>query len=196
LIHPEVRRPTFENVATRDTNIVSLDATTIQKWRSETLKALAATPEIETQTLQVAKKLANAIVGRLTLIFPIINNEQHGSLVRFYEKVILPSVKLATAIQTSSNRYIFSPRPSDRLELGWRKVGMEALEDVKMIDVKTRRTLKMNSPIVADRDGYIGKPLLQVEPELVRLTRTKETNILLRRSTFLIELCNPLEQRR
>ena len=76
-----------------------------------------------------AKEVAKDIFGHLEFVFPIVK-EHNGSFVRFHENVILPSVKLATAIQTSSNRYSFSPKPLDVLAAKWSDVGMEELKHV------------------------------------------------------------------
>lgn len=128
-------------------------------------------------------------------MFPIVRG-QRESLIRLYERIVVPATKLAIDIQVSSARYEFFPELFDKPDLKWGKLRLDALKQVAMIDVKTRKTLRFDSPIVADKQGYVGKPLFLIEPQLLRRNEGQVETTRLRQPTYLLELYHPLEKRR
>ncbi|MCJ1244452.1 hypothetical protein MMC30_001650 [Trapelia coarctata] len=167
------------------------DNTTIRNWRSETLKALANDKRMQV----VGQDVANEIFRVLEQIFPIVRG-QRESFMRLYERIIVPAIKLAIDIQVSSALYRFLPDSLEELVLECGKVRIDALKQVGMIDVKTRKTLRLDSPVVADEQGYIGKLLFLVEPQLLRRNDVPEKTTYLRQAMYLVELFHPLEKRK
>lgn len=140
-------------------------------------------------------EVANEIFRALEQIFPIVRG-QGDSLMRLFQKVVTPAIKLAMDMQVSCARYRFYPDMLEEMELDLGKVRIGVLKQTGMIDVKTRKTLRLDSPVVADEQGYIGRVLFVVEPELVRRNNGPEKNTYLRQSTYLLQLDHPLEKRK
>lgn len=143
----------------------------------------------------MGQEVANEIFRVLEQIFPIIRG-QGDSLMRLYEKVVIPAIKLALDMQVSCTRYRFSPEMLEEMVSKFNRVRISTLKQNGMIDVKTRKTLRLDSPVVADEQGYIGRPLLLIEPGLLRRNNGSDMNTYLRQPTYLLELDNPLEKRK
>lgn len=140
-------------------------------------------------------EVANEIFRALEQIFPIVRG-QGDSLMRLFQNVVTPAIKLAMDMQVSCARYRFCPEMLEGLELEFDRVRIGVLKLTGMIDVKTRKTLRLDSPVVADEHGYIGRPLFVVEPQLLRRNKGPEKKINLRQSTYLLQLDHPLEKRK
>ena len=119
-------------------------------------------------------------------------------MVRLREQVLLPAVEFATKIQLSTSTYVFTPEPPKNPFHGFQEqvpVSTSVLQNFKFVDVRTRKTLKPDSAVIADEDGFFGDVLMQVEPGLSRENDGKE-NTPLRQSIFLVDLYKPLGKRR
>ena len=140
------------------------------------------------------KNLTTRVIGEITPFFPIIKGDQ-TSLATFHEKVINPSVDLAVAIQTSPTPYIFGPRMTKTKINKHYKLSRPDLVQRKVIDAKTGKTLKADSPIVEKEDGTIGEQVALLTPALFRCL-PGEHPVRLTQEVILAELYHPLRRRR
>jgi len=159
------------------------------------LRALANAPETRHQQEVKAQHITTKIFNDIEAYFPIIRG-QEKSLRSFYERVILPAVQLAIDVRVSTTPYEWYPNMSGPKPRSWKKIASNALNFNSMIEVETRKALKVDSPVVSDKNGYIGVPVLLVEPGLVRRSVGKERPKTLRPPTYLLELFFPLGKRR
>lgn len=126
----------------------------------------------------------------LGTIFPGIKDEQK-SKSRLHQDVSRYAAQLEANIHQSSTKYRFRPtyQPDDTSK----RVTTSVLTSSTWIDVETRKTLKPYSLVTPDRDGYIGRPLMLIEPGLERYdVGGKRWH--LRPSKFLIKLDTPLSR--
>ena len=171
-----------------------VDAKTVRAWRSETLTSIAVSTEFTGVLTKECKYLEKNIFGELELFFPIIKGD-HDSLATFDEKVLRPAVNLAIAIQTSPTIYTFRPRMTREAISKSLILSKEDLVDSKIIDAKTAKTLKADSPVVAKQNGTIGNQIALLTPSLIRCT-PGEKPVRLTPEVVLAELYHPLRHRR
>lgn len=129
----------------------------------------------------------------LQKIFPGLLDEPQ-SKIRLYEEVSRYAAQLEASIHHSSTEYRFRPMPD---ELGWpyNQVTDTVLTGNTCIDVETRKTLKPNSAVIPDSNGFIGRPLLLIEPGLVRYDTAEKKTTTLRPPKYLIKLHTTLARR-
>jgi hypothetical protein len=128
-----------------------------------------------------------------------VSKRRQQSFTELYEKVVMPSFDLALDMQTSWSQYIFTPDMKSLKQLyEFQEVKMDKLTTITARDFDTRIPLEGDEPIVCDCDGFIGRPVLLVEPALgmIRYLRHEDggLNLSLRRGTYLIKLFHQLEQ--
>ena len=124
--------------------------------------------------------------------FPIIRL-QAQSKQRFLNEVVLPAAKLASKIQLAASIYEFRLQPNPFF-WEYESVRMDDHKIMKMVDVKTRKTIKGSSAIVQDRQHRIGVLVLTLEPSLRRINKHQRST-LLRPEVNLIEVDQPLAKR-
>ena len=180
-------RPLFE----RPLFLTIADAITINAWRSETLKAVATTPEVIQSSNLELKKFTDCLFHSLGNIFPGIIDEQK-SKSRLHQDVSRYAAQLEASIHQSSTKYRF--QPTHQLEDVYKRVTTSVLTRSTCIDVETRKILKPNSLVTPDRDGYIGRPLMVVEPSLERYDAGGKS-WRLRPFKCIIKLDTPLSRR-
>lgn len=162
----------------------------IASWRSETLKALVKTTKCVNHFHQQSQCLNNDLFKRLSVALPGLFSGRQAHAT-FYDQVLLPAVKLANTMRMSTSEYVVSIQ--DSLLTKFKPVTIDTLRMRKMVDSKSEKHLKPDSPIVADNDGVIGKVIICLEPGLYRVTKGKETT--LQQETILVELYHPLAKR-
>lgn len=170
------------------------DAKTVRAWRSEALTSLVASRDFSERLTKKCEQLANDTFDYVTAFFPIIKGS-HTSLEDFYHKIIQPAVSLALAIQTSPTPYYFGPRMTGTSITKKWVLTKEHLTCVKMIDAKTGKTLKAESPLMANEDGYIGQQIAPLAPAL-RRHLLGQNSVGLTQEVLLVELFYPLGRRR
>ena len=160
-------------------------------WRSETLRALAATKICENQKQKEVNRITVHIFERLESIFPIVRGEE-TSLCNFYWNVMRPAAELAFKMQISATCYgvCVYREPFQH----YHAVTVKELKELRMIDVATRKTIRPESAVRADIDGAYGKFLMPMEAGLLRIDKDGK-EIHLRRRVYLMKLSFPLEQR-
>lgn len=138
------------------------------------------------------KAFTDDLFDALQKIFPGLLDEPKSKL-RLYQDVSKYAVKLEASIHQSSTEYWFEPflkpgyvyNPVRDTDLTW----------ATWIDVETRKTLKPDSSVIPDSNGFIGTPLILIEPCLVRYDRSEKKTTTLRPSKWLIKLHKPLPRR-
>ena len=143
---------------------------------------------MQNEARRLAEEVTDNLFGRLSSYLPSLNERRNG-LQRLYEKVIGPAKDLAMTIHSAPSQYTFSEDLS--LNRGDLVTKMD-LENIMMIDIKTRKTLKLNSMITPDCEGFIASLLLRVVSPIVRTSSDTDARILLRKAVWLVDLLNPL----
>lgn len=143
---------------------------------------------------EAQENLATRIFDKITPYFPIIRGN-HTSLITLCEKVIIPATFLAVAIHISPTPYVFVPRMT-KARIGKDELlARQNLTQVKIIDAATGKTLKADSPVVANKEGYIGEQIALLTPSLYRCI-PGEGSVRLTQAVILGELHHPLGRRR
>lgn len=143
----------------------------------------------------------NSLVGDFTedlfhtlkKIFPGLCDEPQSKF-RLYQDVSRCTVQLEASIHQSSTEYRFWPE-FEKLGCLHEPIMKVDMAYVTCIDVETRKTLKPDSPVVPDSDGFIGRTLLLLEPGLERYDKSEKKTTTLRQSKYLIKLFTPLARR-
>lgn len=128
--------------------------------------------------------LSDKLFKRLVPLFPIIK-ESSKSFGRLYEKVVIPAVELSVKMHTSSTKYNITPLNPN---IGhYESLTMGLISKFSWIDIETRKPVKENSGVLADRQGTVGKIIMHVEPVMMRINK-QGTETRLRNPTYVIEL--------
>ena len=169
------------------------EAATIRAWRSETLTSIATMPDFSAWIIDAGCQLAVEILKELGNVFRVVDGNQK-SLDSFYNKVVTVAVQLAVSMHTSATSYVLEPRMSGNTKFQRFFIPTSHLGRYRMIDVATGKPLKSDSPVVPDRNGYIGEQILLLVPRMSRYDNDKQ--VLLVKKMILVELYNPLGHRR
>ncbi len=124
----------------------------------------------------------------LSKTFPVVFGNWE-SMKRFHELVMQPASKLAITLQGSCSTYWFRLAEAPFQE--FRPLTTDLIKDYRMIDIKTRMTLKPNTGVVADKNDVFGKCIIMLEPILYRANKGREDSTL-RQGVFLVELDHPI----
>lgn len=163
-------------------------------WRSETLKSIVASSSYKRNIERETRSLSKQIFKSLGRFLPSIQDRK-DSLERLHDQVVLPTVKLAVTMKTSSSCYKFYPAEGMDLSTRWDLARTEFIHGYKFVDLDTRKTLKSNSFFTLDENGNLGKPLFLFEPGLARLGDGMKQDVQLYRPSFLLKLYTPLGKR-
>lgn len=138
------------------------------------------------------------VEGFTDRLFSTLKNKFPGlidepkSKSRLHHDVSRYAAQLEASIHQSSTNYHFQRTRKPECYHG--PIKNTDLTGRTFIDVETRKTLKPDSPMIPDRDGYIGRPLILIEPGLDRCdVGGKKTR--LRQPNYLIKLHTPLSRR-
>lgn len=106
---------------------------------------------------------------------------------------MLPAANLANMIQTSSSTYEFQ---MPNIYTRWVPLSNSFLQDphCTLVDIKTRKTLKFESKILADEHGVVGDFIISLDPGLYRQNAGKDKTHL-HSTSFLVELHRPPAKR-
>ena len=110
----------------------------------------------------------------------------------FYIQILEPAVTLACIMQESTSRYLWSLQKGP-LEK-WVPFGKAVFKNQKIVDIKTGKCLKPDSPVTADHQGSIGTAILMVEPGLCRRNGVRRGHVL-KQGTYIVNLKFPLRKR-
>lgn len=167
------------------------DPRTVNIWRAETLSALAVTPECidlkEEHTSQLTLNLFGSLRASLPNLFGRVDAMQ-----RFHDQVAIPATTIVSNLQGLASPYRLDMVGKDFRNC--QRVTRDDLRKVIAIDVKTGKALKPGSATVSDREGFIGRFVLSLEPSLHRVNEgTSDTD--LRQETWLVSLDDALESK-
>ncbi|KAL8847995.1 MAG: hypothetical protein Q9221_006957 [Calogaya cf. arnoldii] len=165
----------------------------IKAWLSETLRALEKTADFQQSSRKINGEITTQVFDEVAKFFPIVKKEQE-SLIKLWDSVVRPAVTLAKKIQTSPTCYEFLPKVASRSQFRYSEVHQAELANFKLIDIVSRKTLKMNSPVRPDEKGDIGIQIMMLAPALYRRD-PGQAALLLVTETDLIELHTPLGRR-
>lgn len=171
----------------------STDRTTVDIWRSETLAALAHSPDMKrfrsAKALDLAEQLKKAIVAVMPEDFA-----PDANLGSIHEKIVVPAMELALNIQLTLGRYYFYPCTAS-ITTAERRLTLQDSSKNVMIDITTRRILNDNSLVIVADDGTIGEKLFVLEPSMIRRGRGRKAHVLMRKAVYLVKLDKPLGKR-
>ena len=155
-------------------------------WRSETLTAIAATPDFTSNREAEINDILEMIFQDIGRSFPIIHFQVQSRQRLLYE-VVLPAARLASKIQGAATIYevYVSGDP-------FRKRNRFIINDhttTKMVDIKTRKIVKGSSATSQNGERRISNIVIPIEPSLSRIDED-EASTLLRPEVYLTEITN------
>ena len=114
------------------------------------------------------------------------------SMFRFHEQISQPAADLEASIRLSSTKYRFTNfptlEPPEFARIKYGSVGPI------LHDIKRRKNVKCDGHLGSNSHGHIGRPLLRLEPALLRQDNGRGT--LLRNTKLLFEFYTELPKRR
>ena len=131
--------------------------------------------------------IAEELFIYLRSVFPGLVKD---SLIRLYENVVKRAAELEANIRLSYTKYIFS-KLSSTLVPPFEALTRKRASKFLLIDVQSRKTLKSDTPMTPNSHGYVGVPLLMMEPALHRVGKDGKLTEL-RRTKYLFEPYAPL----
>lgn len=164
-------------------------------WRSDTLSALTTMSNIQQSRLKSYEEILDAMFDSIARCFPIVKQTTTESMDTLFDKVLSPAVKLASTIQLSPTKYEFFPDMEVRLSTADDVLLQEDLSHAQLIDVGTRKTLKVDSAVQANERGEIGHRVMMLAPALYRRGEG-DASLLLVKEMGLVKLHKPLGRRR
>lgn len=161
------------------------------------LNAAASLPDAE----QMRHKIASGLTDdALAFIQPLCSKLGENAMKRFFKQISLPAVSFASCLQRSASRYYltFGPEGSmmPRLPLvsaddKTRTVYVTDIRRFQLVDFDTRRTLRVDQRISANKSGMIGEQVLPIHPTICRSVG-KERYVSLGKARVLVKLHDPL----
>lgn len=150
-------------------------------------------PEAIQSKDSMVREFTEDLFHNLQKIFPGLGDDPQSKL-RLCHDVLGYTVQLEASIHQSSTEYRFWP-VYEQLGCLYAPFTIADMTGITCIDVETRKTLKPDSPVIPDSDGFIGRRLLLVEPGLERYDKSKKKTITLRQPQYLVQLHTPLAKR-
>ena len=167
-----------------------VDAAAIRNWRSDTLKALAATEKVKDAHDQILLDIGDWVCRSLAQRYPLLFSEI-GTKTRLHKQVMVPVGALANKIHTSTSTYTLSMDETPFIE--YDALELEDIGHLAMIDYDTGRPLTTNADVSTNQMGEFGRPILPCEPGLDRSDDGVTVN--LRQHSYLVELFQPSAKR-
>lgn len=161
----------------------------ISAWLSEALTSIAASQDYLRSRREEMVYSAKYIFQELSRFFPMVKG-RHESLKAFYNKIVRPAVDLAVMLQTSPSCYRFKPRCHGRSLFMPDKIAQVDIGQTKLTDVETGKTLKINSKVNHDQNGWIGTKIMTLAPALWRCDPNK-AEVKLTQEVALVKLNPP-----
>ncbi|KAL8991881.1 MAG: hypothetical protein Q9188_007684, partial [Gyalolechia gomerana] len=177
------------------------DFLTIQRWRSETLQALAKIDGFQAEQQHQATTVSKTLYSALTYLLPEISSQEHG-WKRLHETVTMPAVHLATNMRFSTSVYriiTHLPRPSSSHPTSSNKkvIFHPDIQRYTIIDIATQKILRQDSVLKIAEDGRIGEGIFIVQPLLLRMQKggTSNGGIALCKLAVAVRLDEPMAKR-
>ncbi|KAL8948276.1 MAG: hypothetical protein Q9222_005524 [Ikaeria aurantiellina] len=173
------------------------DAVTIQRWRSETLQALAKIDGFKTEQDRQATTVSKDLWAALVYLLPELAPHGETGWKRLHENVTMPAVQLATNMRFSTSCYrIIAHLP--RSSSSGQSSGLIYHPDIQrytLLDVATQKVLRQDSVLKVAEDGRIGEFAMIVQPLLLRMQRDTNGGIALCKPTVAVKLDEPMAKR-
>ncbi|KAL8801673.1 MAG: hypothetical protein Q9182_004310 [Xanthomendoza sp. 2 TL-2023] len=171
------------------------DTLTIQRWRSETLQALAKIDGFQTEQQRQATIVSRDLWAALIYLIPEIATEEHG-WKRLHDSVTMPAVQLATNMRFSTSCYRIIAHLPRNSSVGQHNVIYHPdIQRYTILDVATRKVLRQDSVLKVAEDGRIGEHVMVVQPLLLRMQRDSNGGIALCKPTVAVKLDEPMAKR-
>lgn len=132
---------------------------------------------------------------------PLLPRLSVGAMKRFHAQITIPAINLACNFRRSHVRYFLqyylnpgvrsSQRPALAPQRKGRPVHLTERNEVDIIDVDSRKTLKSSQTLAVTRAGILGEEILTIHPALCRRKGDTE-EVTLRKTLELIKLSAPL----
>lgn len=177
-----------------------LDPSSIGLWRSEALVALSSSEGFRKGLEEDAQKISRQASDFLE---PVLPRRTSGAMSAFHRDITMPAIRLASTLRQSTANYHFVFRVAsdlyDERRPALRRPGNRLLlykidlEDVDVLDVGSRITLKKGRHYEEASDGSIADSILVMHPALYRERATEK--ILLSRQVVLADLFKPPQRR-
>ena len=135
--------------------------------------------------------MTGRLFKELSKTLPILFSRPQ-SQYSFYTKISQPAVNLASTVQESTTRYIWSWHKG--ILRKWKTRDKAILVYHQMIEMKTGKCLKPESLVATDQQRIIANPVLKIEPVLCRAGRNGLL-IVLRQGTIIANLESRFEKR-
>ncbi|KAF6226264.1 hypothetical protein HO133_009130 [Letharia lupina] len=176
------------------------DPSYIGLWRSEALAALSSTAGFSTFLEKDTQKIRQEASE---ILEPLLQRRARGAMSAFDRDIIMPAIRLASTLRQSTAKYHFvfrvvsnkhEEKPPALQKPGNRLLLYKSdLEDIDVLDVGSRITLKKGRNYEEASDGSIAESILVVHPALYRETPTER--ILVSRQLVLAKLLKPPQRR-
>ncbi|KAL8723267.1 MAG: hypothetical protein Q9225_000389 [Loekoesia sp. 1 TL-2023] len=181
------------------------DFLTIQRWRSETLQALAKIDGFQTEQQHQATTISKDLYAALTYLLPEIASQENG-WKRLHETVTMPAVHLATNMRFSTSVYriiTHLPRPSSSTggpshsssSNNNNIIYHSDIQRFTIIDVATQKVLRQDSILKIAEDGRIGEHVFVVQPLLLRMQKDTNGGVALCKPAVAVKLDEPMAKR-
>ncbi|KAI4113044.1 MAG: hypothetical protein LQ345_005896 [Seirophora villosa] len=174
------------------------DFLTIQRWRSETLQALAKLDGFQTEQNRQASTVSKELWSALIYLLPEIAAQENG-WKRLHETITMPAMRLATNMRFSTSVYrIIShlPRSSSSSGPGDNHIIYHPdIQRYSMIDMATQKVLRQDSVVKVAEDGRIGEHVMVVQPLLLRMQKDSTAGVALCKPAVAVKLDEPMAKR-
>ncbi|KAL8914873.1 MAG: hypothetical protein Q9172_006992 [Xanthocarpia lactea] len=176
------------------------DTLTIQRWRSETLQALAKIDGFQTEQQSQATTVSKDLWTALIYLLPELAADGDSGWKRLHETVTTPAVQLATNMRFSTSCYRIIAHIPRNSSLGPGHANNNVIyhPDIQrytILDVATQKVLRQDSVLKVAEDGRIGELVMVVQPLLLRMQRDSHGGIALCKPTVAVKLDEPMAKR-
>ncbi|KAL8884324.1 MAG: hypothetical protein Q9215_007597 [Flavoplaca cf. flavocitrina] len=174
------------------------DTLTIQRWRSETLQALAKIDGFQSEQQRQATIVSKDLWAALTYLLPELTTDGKSGWKRLHETVTSPAVQLATNMRFSTSCYriiAHLPRSSSASPGHSNVIYHPDIQRYTILDVATQKVLRQDSVLKVAEDGRIGEHVMVLQPLLLRMQRDTHGGIALCKPTVAIKLDEPMAKR-
>lgn len=178
----------------------SSDTLTIQRWRSETLQALAKIDGFQSEQQRQATIVSKDLWASLTYLLPELATDGESGWKRLHETITTPAVRLATNMRFSTSCYriiahLQRNASSSSTHGNNNVIYHPDIQRYTILDVATQKVLRQDSVLKIAEDGRIGEYVMVVQPLLLRMQRDSHGGIALCKPTVAVKLDEPMAKK-
>ncbi|KAL8920634.1 MAG: hypothetical protein Q9208_006116 [Pyrenodesmia sp. 3 TL-2023] len=182
------------------------DFLTIQRWRSETLQALAKIDGFQTEQARLATTVSKDLFAALTYLLPEIASQAESGWKRLHDTITMPAVHLATNMRFSTSVYRIithlprsvsssSSSSSTQQQHDNHIIYHPDIQRYTIIDMATQKMLRPDSVLKIADDGRIGEYVMVVQPLLLRMQKDSAAGVALAKPAVAVRLDEPMAKR-